>query len=342
MHTFQRVLSSLGALLAVGLVSAVLPAPAQAQYKGQAYILRLDAGAGVAGLLGLGVGATINEVNLPKTGGGPFNGAQNGINLNLGSGRVTSGTISSSTQASGGHVTSNAQVTGINALPNFSSLLPTNLSVLGGVLGNVNLPGIAQINLNVGFLNVSGSLLSANLIQAHAEDGEFTNPTGFSNIVGLSALGNVIAADGTIGQRIPIIVAVTLTGTVGVTLPIVGNVGVNLAGSTNVEIGEIIINEQFTKLTQPQEITVNAAHVRLYPEVDLPNLTLTGNVPIVGTAVSLNVDLPKTNILGVTAGTDLIISSATAGAAPEPGSLALLGIGGVSMIGIVLRRKQPK
>ncbi len=162
MHTSHRVLSGLGILLAIALASALSPEPAQAQvFTGEAYILRLNAGAGVAGLLGIGVGASVNDVVLPNSGGGTFNGAQNGLSLNLGPGRVTASVISSSTAESGGQVTSDATITGANVFPNFSSLLPTNLNVLGNVLSSsVGIGGVATVNLNIGFLNVSGSLLN--------------------------------------------------------------------------------------------------------------------------------------------------------------------------------------
>jgi hypothetical protein len=341
MHTFPRLLSGMGVVFAAALASALLPAPAQAQYTGEAYILRLNAGVGAAGLIGIGVGASVNHVTLPYTGGGPVNGAQNGLNLNLGPNQVTASVISSSTIEAGGQVTSDATVTGANIFPNFSSLLPNNLNVLGNVLGSsIGIGGLATVNLNIGFLNVTGSLLNATVIQAHAVDNQLVPAFGFSNIVGLTALSNAITADGTIAQHIPINLTVNVTGTVNV----LGNalLATNVSGSTSVQIGELIINEQLPQPTDPELITVNAVHLRLFPDVDLPNLTLTGNIPVIGGLLSLNIDLPTTNVLGVTAGTDLIISSATAGVAPEPGTLALLAVGGLSMVGLRLRRKQSK
>ncbi len=182
--------------------------------------------------------------------------------------------------------------------------------------------------------------MNATVIQAHAIDNVLIPATGFSNIVGLQALSNSITADGTVAQYIPINLTVNVTGTVNV----LGNAlfATTVSGSTSVQVGELIINEQLPQPTDPELITVNAVHLRLFPDVALPNLTLTGNIPVLGGVLSMNVALPRTNVLGVTAGTDLIISSATAGVAPEPGSLALLVVGGVGMFGIVLRRKQSK
>lgn len=348
MHTFHRMLSGLGVVLVAALASAVLPAPAKAQYTGEAYILRLNAGAGVAGLLGIGVGASINEVDLPFPGGGPYNGAQNGLNLNLGPNQVQADVISSATAEASAQVGSDAIITGATVFPNFSSLLPNNLGVVGNVLGSsIGIGGLATVNLNIGFLNVTGSLLNAAVIQAHAEDTPLIAANGFTNIVGLTALSNAITADGTIAQRIPINLTVSVTGTVNV----LGNalLATNVSGTTTVEVGELIINEQLPQPADPDLITVNALHLRLYPNVDLPDITLTGNIPVIGGILSMNVDLPTTNVLGVTAGTDLILSSATAGAlgnsnaaAPEPGTFALLLVGGVGIAGVRLRRKQAR
>ena len=341
MHTFHRVLSGMGILLLAALATATLPGTAHAQYTGEAYILRLNAGVGVSGLLGVGVGASVNEVDLPFSGGGPNNGAQNGLSLNLGPGRIQADVIASSTSESGGLVVSDATVTGANIFPNFSSLLPSNLNVVGNILNSsIGLGGLAQVNVNIGFLNVNGSLLNATVIQAHAEDSALVAANGFTNIIGLSALSSAITADGTIAQRIPINLNVSVSGTVNV----LGNslFATNVSGSTSVEVGELIINEQLPQPTDDGLITVNAIHLRLFPDVDLPDLNLTGNIPVLGGVLNLEVGLPTTNILGVTAGTDLIISSATAGAAPEPGTFALLAIGGVGAVGIRLRRKRSK
>jgi hypothetical protein len=341
MHTFPRLMGGLGVLFASALACAVLPTPAQAQFTGEAYILRLNAGADVAGLIGVDVGASVNRVELPYTGGGPYNGAQNGISLNLGPGRITTGVISSSTSESGNQVVSDASVVNATVFPNFSSLLPSNLSRVGNVLGSsIGIGGIATVNLNIGFLNVNGALLNAALIEAHAEDNPLVPASGFSNIVGLQALSNVITADGTVAQRIPINLTVQVSGTVNV----LGSslLTTSVSGTTSVEVGELIINEQLPQPSDPKLITVNAVHLRLYPNVDLPNMTLSSSVPVLGSLVTVDVDLPTTNILGVTAGTDLIISSATAGAAPEPGTLALLAMGGVGAVGARLRRKQSK
>lgn len=354
----NRVLSvALTALSSLALLSLSTAANAQA-YKGNAYILSgnvgVNVGPGATPLVNVGVGAEINRVDLPHPNGGAGNSANNnnaGLGVNIGT-AVALNAVTSSTAEIASAVTSNAQVTGANILPNFSTLLPNSVAIPGVGL-NLNLLGLVTTNVNLGFGSILGSLTQAGVIGATANDTPSIVAHGTSNIVGLSLLSQTInvAVDGfgnpLPNQRFAITVPINLSATVSgnvqvgpVSVPVAN---VALAGTANAEIGEIIINEQLPG-GDPNLITVNALHIKLYPEVDLPDVTLSGNVSVAGlglVTLSANAVLPNTNILGNNlATTNLIVSSATAGAAPEPGSLAL--IGGVGILGLVgvARRKR--
>jgi|GEM_PF-5824604 hypothetical protein len=343
--SFVRLSTVATGALATALLLSLASQPALAQpFTGEAYTLRGNIGVGATPILEIGVGAELNRVTLPFPNGGVGNSdndADAGIVVGVGN-AVSLNTITTSTSESGSVVISSAVVNGTNVLPNFGNLLPNNLSVVGNVLDATAILGnLAQLNVGIGFNNVNGSLLTADVIGANAQDSPLINAFGSSNLVGVTALGNVVTANGSIAQVVPLNISLSLTAAVNVG----GVIGIaNLSGTTTAQIGEIIFNEQLPTLADPNIITVNALRIRLFPNVELPDATLTGTV-LGAIPVFATVSLPTTNILGVTAGTDLIISSTTAGAlggnnavAPEPGTFVLLALG--TLVGEVVRRRK--
>lgn len=341
--TMRSLTVALTALSSVALLVVARPAEAQV-YTGEAYILRgnvgVNVGPGATPLVDVAAGAEINRVNLPFPNGGPgnvANGAGNGLGVTIGT-AVDLDVVSTTTAEIASAVTSDATITGANILPNFSTFLPNSVN-LPGLNLNVNVLGVVNTNVSLGFGNIVGSLTTATVIRATALDTPLVPASGTSQIAGLNVLGSPVnvAVDGS-GNPLPnqtffITVPINLTAQVQ-TGPLTV---VNLSGTSSAVIGEIIINEQLPIPASPDLITVNALHIKLYPVVDLPDVTLTG----AGGLVTASVSLPTTDILGEDlATTDLILSSATAGAAaPEPGAFALFGLGLVGMAG-VLRRKR--
>ena len=347
MLTNNRPLFVAAGLGILALSSVLLASSAQAQpYTGSAYILQGKIGTGVSPILNVAAGAEINKVSLPFPNGGAGNSANsNSAGVTLGVGNAVSlGAINTATAELASAVTSTASVNNTNVLPNFyQTQLQAGVDV-NTTLTNLTraLSGSANVSAHVSFSPFTGSLLQADLIGAQAQDTPFIAANGSSNFVNLSALGNIVTANGSISQTIPLFVTVNISTTANF---LNGLTATTLTGTTQAQIGELVLNEQLPQPSNPALITVNAVHLKLYPNVDLPNLTLTGQASILGiglTSVSADVDLPSTNLVGVTAGTDLIVSSATAGslgaAAPEPGTFALLGMG--SVFGMVLLRRR--